>query len=81
MEQNENKSAENSTQAANEFDINTILIRELGINSAKVEMIFQMQVEILATLQDKSKEEVFGEKNERVKELALEFYIANSKKM
>ncbi len=70
-----------NTSAASEFDINTILIKELGINSAKVEMIFQMQVEILALLQDKTKEEVFGEKNERVKELALEFYIANSKKM
>jgi len=67
-----------NTSAASEFDINTILIKELGINSAKVEMIFQMQVEILAMLQDKTKEEVFGEKNERVKELALEFYIANS---
>ncbi len=64
--------------AASEFDINTILIKELGINSAKVEMIFQMQVEILALLQDKTTEEVFGEKNERVKQLALEFYIANS---
>ncbi len=70
-----------NTSAASEFDINTILIKELGINSAKVEMIFQMQVEILALLQDKTTEEVFGEKNERVKELALEFYIANSKKM
>ncbi len=69
------------TSAASEFNIDTILIKELGINSAKVEMIFQMQVEILALLQDKTKEEVFGEKNERVKELALEFYIANSKKM
>lgn len=67
-----------NTSAASEFDINTILIKELGINSAKVEMIFQMQVEILALLQDKTKEEVSGEKNERVKELALEFYIANS---
>ncbi len=67
-----------NTSAASEFDINTILIKELGINSAKVEMIFQMQVEILAMLQDKTTEEVFGEKNERVKELALEFYIANS---
>ncbi len=70
-----------STSAASEFDINTILIKELGINSAKVEMIFQMQVEILALLQDKTTEEIFGEKNERVKQLALEFYIANSKKM
>jgi hypothetical protein len=69
------------TSAASEFNIDTILIKEMGINSAKVEMIFQMQVEILALLQDKTKEEVFGEKNERVKELALEFYIANSKKM
>jgi len=64
--------------AANEFDINTILIKELGINSAKVEMIYQMQVEILALLQQKSTDEIFGEKNERVKQLALEFYIANS---
>ena len=70
-----------ATSAASEFDINTILIKELGINSAKVEMIFQMQVEILALLQDKTTEEIFGEKNERVKQLALEFYIANSKKM
>ena len=70
-----------STSAANEFDINTILIKELGINSAKVEIIFQMQVEILALLQDKTTEEIFGEKNERIKQLALEFYIANSKKM
>lgn len=69
------------TSAANEFDINTILIKELGINSAKTEMIFQMQVEILALLTDKTTEEVFGEKNERIKQLALEFYIANSKKM
>lgn len=66
------------TSAASEFDINTILIKELGINSAKVEMIFQMQVEILALLQQKSTDEIFGEKNERVKQLALEFYIANS---
>lgn len=69
------------TTAASEFDINTILIKELGINSAKVEMIFQMQVEILALLTDKTTEEVFGEKNERIKQLALEFYIANSRKM
>ncbi|MVN22095.1 hypothetical protein [Mucilaginibacter arboris] len=69
------------TSAASEFDINTILIKELGINSAKVEMIFRMQVEILALLQDKTTEEILGEKNERIKELALEFYIANSKKM
>ena len=71
----ENTSA---TSAASEFDINTILIKELGINSAKVEMIYQMQVEILALLQQKSTDEIFGEKNERVKQLALEFYIANS---
>ena len=72
--------AENTTgtSAANEFDINTILIKELGINSAKVEMIYQMQVEILALLQQKSTDDIFGEKNERVKQLALEFYIANS---
>ncbi len=69
------------TTANSEFDINTILIRELGINSAKVEMIFRMQVELLALLQDKNMEEVLGEKNERIKELALEFYIANSRKM
>lgn len=69
------------SSAASEFDINTILIKELGINSAKVEMIFEMQVEILALLQQKTTDEIFGEKNERVKELALEFYIANSKKM
>ena len=67
-----------ATSAASEFDINTILIKELGINSAKVEMIYQMQVEILALLQQKSTDEIFGEKNERVKQLALEFYIANS---
>ncbi len=78
-----NNTAENTpnTSAASEFNIDTILIKEMGINSAKVEMIFQMQVEILALLQDKTKEEIFGEKNERVKQLALEFYIANSKKM
>ena len=69
------------TSASSEFDVNTILIKELGINSAKVEMIFRMQVEILALLQDKNTEEVLGEKNQRVKELALEFYIANSRKM
>ena len=68
------------TSAASEFDINTILVKELAINSAKVEIIFQMQVEILALLQDKSKDELFGIKNERVKELTLEFYIENSKK-
>lgn len=73
-----NAENQQKTTAESEFDINTILIKELGINNAKVEMIFQMQVEILALLQDKSAEEVFGEKNERVKELALEFYIANS---
>ncbi len=72
---------QHETSAKSEFDINTILIREMGINSAKVEMIFRMQVEILALLQDKNTEEVLGEKNERVKELALEFYIANSRKM
>ena len=80
MDQTEGENT-SATSAANEFDINTILIKELGINSAKVEMIFQMQVEILALLQHKTKDEIFGEKNERVKELALEFYIANSKKM
>ncbi|RYE17454.1 MAG: hypothetical protein EOP42_32280 [Sphingobacteriaceae bacterium] len=69
------------TDASTEFDINTVLIKEMGINSAKVEMIFRMQVEILALLQDKNTEEVLGEKNQRVKELALEFYIANSRKM
>lgn len=72
---------EQNTSTADEFDINTVLIRELGISSAKTEMIFQMQVEILALLQDRPQEEVFGEKNERVKELALEFYIANSRKI
>jgi hypothetical protein len=70
----------NNTSAESEFDINTIIVKELAINSAKVDMIFQMQVEILALLQDKSKDELFGIKNERVKELTLEFYIENSKK-
>ena len=77
----ENQTTASQTSANTEFDINTILIRELGINSAKVEMIFRMQVELLALLQDKNAEEILGEKNERVKELALEFYIANSRKM
>lgn len=77
MNQTENENAP-STTAASEFNIDTILIKELGINSAKVEMIYQMQVEILALLQQKSTDEIFGEKNERVKQLALEFYIANS---
>lgn len=78
---NTNQTNASQTNADNEFDINTVLIKELGINSAKVEMIFRMQVEILALLQDKNTEEVLGEKNQRVKELALEFYIANSRKM
>lgn len=78
---NTNETNASQTNANNEFDINTVLIKELGINSAKVEMIFRMQVEILALLQDKNTEEVLGEKNQRVKELALEFYIANSRKM
>ncbi len=78
---NSNSTSASQTSASTEFDINTTMIREMGINSAKVEMIFRMQVEILALLQDKNTEEVLGEKNQRVKELALEFYIANSRKM
>lgn len=77
MSQNEDENTP-AISAASEFNIDTILIKELGINSAKVEMIYQMQIEILALLQQKSTDEIFGEKNERVKQLALEFYIANS---
>jgi hypothetical protein len=61
-----------------EFNITPIAIKELALNSAKMDVILQLQVEILAHLKGEDKTEVFARVNENVKELTLEWYIQNS---
>lgn len=64
--------------AAEEFNISPIVIKELALNSAKMDVILQLQVEILAQLKGEDKTEVFARVNENIKELTLEWYIQNS---
>jgi hypothetical protein len=64
--------------AAEEFNITPIVIKELAQNSAKMDVILQLQVEILANLKSEDKTEVFARVNENIKELTLEWYIQNS---
>ena len=67
-----------NTQAADEFNITPIVVKELALTSAKMDVILQLQVEILAQLQGRDKTEVFAGVNEQVKELTLEWYVQNS---
>ena len=69
-----------NTTAAEEFNINPVLIKELALNSAKMDVILQLQVEILAHLKGEDKTETFARVNENIKELTLEWYIQNSVK-
>ncbi|EHQ27353.1 hypothetical protein [Mucilaginibacter paludis] len=64
--------------AAEEFNISAIVIKELALNSAKMDVILQLQVEILSHLKEEDKTEVFARVNENIKELTLEWYIQNS---
>lgn len=64
--------------AAEEFNINPIVIKELALNSAKMDVILQLQVEILSHLRGEDKTEAFARVNENIKELTLEWYIQNS---
>ena len=72
MMENEN------TIAAEEFNITPIAIKEFALNSAKMDVILQLQVEILAHIKGEDKTETFARVNEKVKELTLEWYIQNS---
>jgi hypothetical protein len=74
MENSENAAA------ATEFNLSPIVIKELALNNAKMEVIFQLQVEILAHLKNQDKTEIFGQVNEKIKELTLEWYVQNSVK-
>lgn len=67
-----------NTVAAEEFNITPIVIKELALNSAKMDVMLQIQVEILSLLQARDKTEVFAGINEKVKELTLEWYVQNS---
>lgn len=69
-----------NTVAAEEFNITPIAIKELALNSAKMDVILQLQVEILAHLKNEDKTDVFARVNENIKELTLEWYIQNSVK-
>jgi hypothetical protein len=74
-----NKVMENqNTAAAEEFNINPVVIKEMALNSAKMDVILQLQVEILAHLKGEDKSETFARVNENIKELTLEWYIQNS---
>ena len=64
--------------AADEFNISPIIIKALALQSAKLDVMLQLQVEILAQLKNEDKTEVFARVNENVKELTLEWYIQNS---
>lgn len=64
--------------AADEFNITQIAIKELALNSAKMDVILQLQVEIPAHLKNEDKTETFARVNENVKELTLEWYVQNS---
>jgi len=67
-----------NTAAADEFNLTPIAVKELALNNAKMDVILQLQVEILAHLQSRDKTEVFADVNEKVKELTLEWYVQNS---
>jgi hypothetical protein len=67
-----------NTAAAEEFNITPIAVKELALNSAKMDVILQQQVEILALLKNEDKTELFARVNQNVKELTLEWYIQNS---
>jgi hypothetical protein len=69
-----------NTVAAGEFNITPIAIKELALNSAKMDVILQLQVEILAHLRAEDKTDVFARVNENIKELTLEWYVRNSVK-
>lgn len=69
--------SENIT-AADEFNLNPIAIKEFALNSAKMDVILQLQVEILAQLKNEDKTEIFARVNENIKELTLEWYVQNS---
>jgi len=64
--------------AADEFNITPVAIKELALNSAKMDVILQLQVEILAHLKNEDKTETFARVNENIKELTLEWYVQNS---
>jgi len=65
---------------AGEFNIMPIAIKELALNSAKMDVIIQLQVEILGILQARDHTEIFAGVNEHIKELTLEWYVQNSLK-
>jgi len=67
-----------NTDPAEEFNITPIAIKELALNSAKMDVILQLQVEILGILQARDKTEIFAGVNEKIKELTLEWYVQNS---
>jgi len=67
-----------NTDAAEEFNITPIAIKELALNSAKMDVILQLQVEILSILQARDQSEIFAGVNESIKELTLEWYVQNS---
>lgn len=69
-----------NTTVAEEFNISPIVIKELALNSAKMDVILQLQAEILARLRGEDKTEIFARINETVKELTLEWYVQNSVK-
>jgi hypothetical protein len=68
----------NNAAAAQEFNINPIAIKEFALSSAKIDVILQLQVEILAHLKAEDKTDIFARVNENVKELTLEWYVQNS---
>jgi hypothetical protein len=73
------KAMENqNVTAAEEFNITPIAVKEFALNSAKMDVILQLQVEILAHLRNGDKTEVFARVNQNIKELTLEWYIQNS---
>ena len=67
-----------NTNAAEEFNITPIAIKELALNSAKMDVILQLLVEILGVLQARDHTEIFAGVNEKIKELTLEWYVQNS---
>jgi len=69
-----------NTDAAEEFNITPIAIKELALNSAKMDVMLQLQVEILGVLQARDQSEIFAGVNESIKELTLEWYVQNSLK-
>ncbi len=69
-----------NTDAAEEFNITPIAIKELALNSAKMDVILQLQVEILGLLKACDQSEIFAGVNESIKELTLEWYVQNSLK-